>query len=387
MLAALIRKEFLALLRDPQALGALFLMPAAFLIIMSLALENMYAPPLKTLAYAVEAGEQTPLARRLLATWQNTHGTPRPLAADWPEALHQGRLAYVLRIEPGLAEALAALEEPAAPLLQLHADPGLDQNALRLLQAELAGTLGELRGMALQAALTGDSPRTSPSILPFLATSLDGQKHLRPSNPVQQNVPAWLVFGMFFVVTAISSLFIEEQRNGTLARLAAIGVPDHMQILAKALPYIGVNGMQTVLMLAVGTHLMPALGAGALSLAEIDWPALLLMLAATSCAAIGCGLLLACIARTHSQANTLGPFCNLLMASLGGIMVPTFVMPPAMQHLSRLSPMNWGLEGLLTVLLRHGDAADIAPWALRLALFGAATLLIASRLFSRRIQP
>ncbi|MBL8452368.1 MAG: ABC transporter permease, partial [Zoogloea sp.] len=45
MLLALIRKELLALLRDPHALAALFLMPAAFIVIMSLALQNLYAPP------------------------------------------------------------------------------------------------------------------------------------------------------------------------------------------------------------------------------------------------------------------------------------------------------------------------------------------------------
>jgi hypothetical protein len=44
MLLALIRKELLALVRDPHALAALFLMPAAFIVIMSLALQNLYAP-------------------------------------------------------------------------------------------------------------------------------------------------------------------------------------------------------------------------------------------------------------------------------------------------------------------------------------------------------
>jgi ABC-2 type transport system permease protein len=192
---------------------------------------------------------------------------------------------------------------------------------------------------------------------------------------------------MFFVVTAISSLFIQEQRDGTLARLVSMGVPARSLILAKALPYLAINGIQAVLMLAVGVLLMPLLGGDALSLAGIHWPALLLVLTSLSIAAIGFALLIACLARTHAQANTLGPMCNILMAALGGIMVPTFVMPAAMQHLAVLSPLNWGLEGLLTVLVRHGDMADAAPWALRLVIFGGVTLLLASTLFSRRIKP
>ena len=389
MLRALIRKELLALLRDPHALAALFLMPAAFIVIMSLALQNLYAPPLRQLPYAIDSATDSPAARRISAIWAKAHGAARPLPASpgaVDEALRQGRLAYVLSLDAGLADALADLEPPRAPVVHLRVEPGLDQRAFRTLQAELASAVGELRAALLQASFTGESPRGSQSILPFMAVEQLGSTQ-RPVSAVQQNVPAWLVFGMFFVVTAISSLFVQEQHSGALARLAALGVPERIQILAKALPYVGINAIQAALMLTVGCALMPLLGGEALSLAGIHWPALLMMLAATSLAAIGFALLLACLVRTHAQANTLGPLCNLLMAALGGIMVPTFVMPGLMQQLARLSPMNWGLEGLLTVLLRHGDVAEAAPWALRLAVFGILGLALATRLFSRRITP
>ena len=68
MLRALIRKELLALLRDPHALAALFLMPAAFIVIMSLALQNLYAPPLQQLPYAIDSATDSPAARRISAT-------------------------------------------------------------------------------------------------------------------------------------------------------------------------------------------------------------------------------------------------------------------------------------------------------------------------------
>ena len=124
-----------------------------------------------------------------------------------------------------------------------------------------------------------------------------------------------------------------------------------------------------------------------MSLAGIHWSALLAVLASLSVAAIGFALLIACLVRTHAQANTLGPMLNILMAALGGIMVPTFAMPEPMQALAAWSPLNWGLEGMLSVLVRHGDLADAAPWALRLLGFGSISLLLASLLFSRRIKP
>ena len=385
MLTALLRKEMLALIRDPHALAALFIMPAVFIVIMSLALKHMYAPPVDRLDYGFDVREHTPLAKRFVQNWESTHGAARPLDTHWQAALSQGELAYVLVLESGLSEALITPQPPSHAVVRLLTEPGLGQSALRTLQAETASVVGELRATTLAASL-GLMPGNNLSISPFIASEVAGKVAVQP-NAVQQNVPAWLAFGMFFVVTAISSLFIQEQRDGTLARLVSMGVPARRLILAKALPYLAINGIQAVLMLAVGVMLMPMLGGDALSLAGIHWPALIAMLASLSLAAIGFGLLIACVARTHAQANTLGPMLNILMAALGGIMVPTFVMPAAMQQLAVLSPMNWGLEGLLTVLVRHGDMADIAAWAIRLILFGSVTLLLASLLFMRRIKP
>jgi len=191
---------------------------------------------------------------------------------------------------------------------------------------------------------------------------------------------------MFFVITAIASLFVQEARDGTLARLHAVGVPRNIQILSKALPYLAVNGLQAALMLAVGVWLMPLLGGDRLQLAGIHWPALLLMLASISAAAIGFALALACLVRTHAQAAALGAMCNILMAAVGGIMVPAFVMPPVMQAAAAFSPMNWGLEGLLQVLLRDGGMAAVLPYVARLLGFAGVTWLAATLLFQRRMK-
>ncbi len=385
MMLALLRKEMLALIRDPHALAALFIMPALFIVIMSLALKNMYAPPMDRLAYGIDVREPSIAASQFVEHWETTHGPARKLDVDWQVSLNRGQLAYVLVLEKDLMRALVAPQAPTHPVVRLVAEPGLTHGALRALQAETGGAVSEMRAAAL-AFMRGESPGTGAAISSFIASEVSGEQVVKP-NAVQQNVPAWLAFGMFFVVTAISSLFIQEQRDGTLARLVSMGVPARKLILAKALPYLLINGIQAALMLAVGVKLMPLLGGDALSLAGIHWPALILVLTSLSIAAIGFALLVACVVRTHAQANTLGPMLNILMAALGGVMVPTFVMPTAMQQLAAWSPMNWGLEGLLSVLVRHGDIADATPWAGRLLVFGGVSLLLASLLFARRIKP
>ncbi len=382
MLTALIRKEVLALLRDPHGLAALFVMPVLFIIIMSLALKDYYSPPQRSLSYAVDARDQGPLATSLLRSWERKHGAPGALPADWQQQLRAGQLKYVLVLQPGLSEELALPSLPTTARIQLLAEPGLDGNLYNSLTAELAGTAGELKARTALANTDAPPPPPSASMQTLVQAERYGGSGPRPS-AVQQNVPAWLVFGMFFVIASLCGLVVNERSSGTLARLHSLGVPRSVQLASKALPYLGVNAVQAALMLAVGVWLMPLLGGDALALAGIHWGALLVALTAIALAAVGMALALACAVRTHAQAAAIGPIANVLMAAIGGIMVPKFVMPAAMQRLAEWSPMNWGLEALLNVLLRGGDVASTLPQVLRLGGFAALMFAIAVLLFQR----
>ncbi|MEJ8821135.1 ABC transporter permease [Variovorax humicola] len=384
MLAALIKKELIALGRDVHGLAALFLMPVIFIVVMSLALKDYYNPPLGALHHAVDSQDTGAPAQMMLADWKRTHGAPLPLPADWRAQLTNGQLKYVIVLQPGLSDALDADALPTAARVQLLAEPGIDGNLFNALRAELVGVAGEVKGRLESTVAGGPPPPPGAS----MATLVKAER-FAPSGPrptaVQQSVPAWLVFGMFFVVASMSSLFIQERASGTLGRLQSLGVSTGMLLVSKALPYLAVNALQAVLMLAVGVWLMPVLGGDALSLAGIHWDALAVALAAIGLAAVSLSLALACAVRTHAQAATVGPVVNVLMAAVGGIMVPKFVMPAAMQHVAEWSPMNWGLEALLTALLRGGGVAAMLPELVRLIVFSAVMLAMAALLFRRRV--
>ncbi len=385
MLAALIKKELLALVRDVHGLAALFVMPVIFIIIMSLALKDYYSPPQRSLRYAIDAQDTGALAKSLATTWQRNHGAPEALPTDWQQQLRDGQLKYVLVLQPGLSDELALPSLPTTARIQLLAEPGLDGNLFNTLQAELAGNAGELKARTALAETDAPAPPPGASMQALVHAERFGNRGPRPS-AVQQNVPAWLVFGMFFVIASLSSLLVAERSSGTLARLHSLGVPRSVLLASKALPYLGVNALQAALMLAVGVWLMPLLGGDALSLAGIHWGALLTALFAIGLAAVSMALALACAVRTHAQAAAIGPIANVLMAAIGGIMVPKFVMPAAMQQLAELSPMNWGLEALLNVLLRGGDVASTLPHVLRLGGFAALMFVIALLLFQRPVR-
>ena len=375
------KKELLALSRDVHGLAALFLMPVLFIVVMSLALKDVYDPPLRSLRYAVDVRDPGAYAQDLLRLWQQGHGQPQPLPADWQTQLQAGRLKYVLVLEAGLSAELALLATPREPFIQLLAEPGIDGNLFNALRAEAQAIAGQLKARGALQTL-GEQIAPNPTAQRLVKAERFASAGPRPTS-VQQNVSAWLVFGMFFVIAALSNLFVEERRCGALARLQSLGVPNTVLLASKALPYFGVNLLQAALMLMVGAWAMPLLGGDALVFDKIDWAALVLIVCAVSAAAVSLALMLSTLVRTHAQAAAVGPVLNVLMAAIGGIMVPTFVMPAFMQSLARLSPMNWGLEGLLTVLLRGGGLGSAAPHAMRLLAFAALMLLLAWLLFKR----
>ena len=82
MLIALIKKEILALLRDVNGLAALFVMPLLFIIVMSMALKDVYNPPAQSLNYAIENHDTSDLSSELIKAWEKEHGAAQTLPSE-----------------------------------------------------------------------------------------------------------------------------------------------------------------------------------------------------------------------------------------------------------------------------------------------------------------
>lgn len=381
---ALIRKEWLLLLRDWHALLLLFLMPAAFILVMSLALQDRFVMHQGvSLGYYLVDEDQSPASRdfsRGLAAAKEFRLSSSTASTPELEAeVRADRVQFLVRIPKGFGAALGA-QEPLP--VEMLAGPGVEPAVYELFAARLHAGLGQLylqRQLdAVVTPITG-APAAAPDL--GAADKLLREESLysaggeRPSS-VQQNVPAWLLFAMFFIAVPLSTTWVQERQQGTYARLRSMGLGPGQLLLGKLLPYVGVNLLQVVLMLAVGLWLVPLLGGDRLTLGQAPL-ALGAMALVTSFASVAYALLIANLVSTSEQAMIFTGVANLLMAAVGGIMVPRFIMPPAMQAVSLYSPMAWGLEGFLDVFLRQGGLKAVAPEVLRLVVFGLACLALA----------
>jgi ABC-2 type transport system permease protein len=189
-------------------------------------------------------------------------------------------------------------------------------------------------------------------------------------NAVQQNVPGWTLFGVFFIAQLVATSILEEKKVGSFRRLLAAPMSRATMLLGKLLPYFIVNLIQIALMFAVGVCLLPLTGLPRLELG-LHPEGLILVSVCASLAANGLGLLLAALGKTVEQVGGLSSLLVVTMAAVGGVMVPRFVMPQFMQTLSLVSPHAWALSAYQDILVRGYGIVQILPACGALLLFAA----------------
>lgn len=372
------------LARDLHGLLLMFVMPVIFIVIMSLAMQqNFAAESGARLKVMVHDLANNPDSAALFASLNGFNGFdflsygPDISAADLREQVRRDKAAFLMTVR-----ALTRDESDNPLALSLLVAPATNKQTEAIFVMAMTEVLRGLKVERMLGDLEDLQQGASEGLEELAAVALAVDYAYHASEPqqapsaVQQSVPAWLVFAMFFVVVPLSNTLIRERQYGTLRRLQTIPCPPSYLILGKLLPYFIILQLQVVCMLAVGVYLIPMLGGDRLHLGS-SWAGLWLIATSVTLAALGYAMLIAVLARTTEQATTLGGAGNIILAALGGIMVPRFLMPPVMQEVGQLSPLAWGLEGFLDILLRNGGIALVWPKALLLGGFGCTLTLLA----------
>jgi ABC-2 type transport system permease protein len=438
-------KELLLLSRDKGGVLVLFVMPAVLVLVVSLVQNNVLEATgegsIRVLFVDREEGalgekiRQGLLSSGALALVSELDG--KPVTDDAArKAVSRGDFQFCILIPEGATAALhrragdfaeramagegeratsgAAVEE-AVPLT-VYFDPtvqGVFRTAVtsslervvqgveaeekaRVLSASLKKSVARILAQRLSPMAVGQALAEFPdlqaawgresllAVRPQVAAG-EGEKAVLTPNAVQQNVPAWALFGMFFIVVPLSGNLIRERQEGTLQRLLSIPVSSGSLLAGKLLAYVAVCLVQFALMLLVGKTLLPLFGTPVLELGD-QLPAVAFLALCAALAAAGYGLLIGTLVRSYEQASMFGAVSVVVAAALGGIMVPVYVMPKAMQALSILSPLGWGLEGFLEIFVRRAGFLDIIDNALSLLAFFTLTLAIAWASFYRRYR-
>ncbi|MBB4808063.1 ABC-2 type transport system permease protein [Chryseobacterium defluvii] len=213
-------------------------------------------------------------------------------------------------------------------------------------------------------------------------TPKKGDTEILP-NSVQHNVPAWTLFAIFFIVVPLSINLVKEKSQGTSVRARVSPTPYYIHILGKTFTYLIICIIQFLLMVAVGIYLFPYMDLPAFDVSGKMFHLIIVTLFA-GLAAIGFGVLLGTIADTQEQSAPFGATSVVVLAAIGGIWVPVFLMPEFMQHVAKFSPMNWGLNAYYDIILRNSGIGNVAKELALLFLFYVA--MVSVSIFYERKQ-
>jgi len=416
-LLASIKKEIILLMRDWGGLGILFLMPSILLVTITLIQESTFQVVGEDVMPVVlvddDQGDigktiQENIAKsgaiEIVTEWKN-----RPIDEKLARQLvSEGKYQIALVIPEGLSnklddrintnvekilkqfsmeesdsakENISSITKDEISKIKIFFDPAAGSTFRNSVKNNIEKMLSKVETQKIYTIFEDQMGiRTDKNLLEGNAIEFDeiiaqkGEDGILP-NAVQHNVPAWILFGIFFIVVPLGINIVKEKNLGTFIRIRTSPVSYATIISGKIITYLIICLIQFALMLLIARFVFPLLGLIPFKPGSHLFEMLIVVIF-SAFAAIGLGILIGTVCKTQEQSAPFGAIFTIILAALGGIWVPVFVMPEVMQKLSVISPMNWGISAFYDIILRNGNLGDISKELLLLILFFAVTFLL-----------
>lgn len=404
-LRSIIIKETLLIMKDKAGLGILFIMPVAFILIMSIVQDSAFKSitdaglPVIVVnndndslgTYLIRGLEQTEFCQ--LST---TINGKIPTAEEAHEAVAQGDFMFGIIIPPRatkkirdnvellisstLTDTVLTIDKGEKQVeIVIYFDPATKRSLVSTISSKMQEFISNLRSKIMFETFAeqikefipgNNTPLTfeSTDIIAFKEEYAAGENSQIIPNSVQHNVPAWTIFGMFFIVVPLAGSIIKEKQEGSTIRLKTLPGPYVYNHLGKLTVYTGVCLIQFVLMMFFGRTVLPLLDLPVLQFGN-QLPAIAVMAVFLALASTSFGMFIGTLSSTYQQAAIGGSLTILILAAVGGIWVPMHIMPDYMQTVSKVSPLNWGMEAFYLIFLRGKAFPQIFPYLASLGVF------------------
>jgi len=364
-IAALTRKELLAILKDPRSRFSLFLPP----ILQCLIYGYVATYDLNDIPYAVLDQDRSAASQQLLARLDGS-GVFRRVAnleraADIKTLINERRVVLVVQIE---------------------------QNFERRL---LSGTQG-----TVQVIADGRNSNTAGTAVGYINWMVDAfnaewrRAHGEAKAPVTISTRAWynpnletrwhMIPALIGTLTLLQTLLLtgmsvaREREQGTFDQLLVTPFRPFEIMVGKALPsmMVGIGQATLVLLVAQLWFRIPFAG---------SFITLYVGLSLFVLAAIGIGLLLSSVAQTMQQAMLYSFLLIMPFSLLSGLTTPISSMPTILQYFTLVNPLRYAIDIAHRVYLEGAGLRLLMPELWPLAIIGAVTLPIASWMFRHRL--
>jgi ABC-2 type transport system permease protein len=226
-------------------------------------------------------------------------------------------------------------------------------DALQLERAQVAtltahGVDAAAAARALGSARTGvTGPNTRVENVDALAREFQGLGQF------DLGASSQLLLFTFLTSLAGSATLIQARRHGVIARTMAAPVSSAQVLLGQA-------GGRLVIALAQGIYIVLATTV----LFGVDWGNLWLtglVLLVFGAVSAGLAMVLGSLVDNEGAAGGVGVGLGLVLAGLGGGMVPLEVFSNTLRTVAHVTPHAWAYDAFATIQRRDGTLVDILP--------------------------
>jgi len=191
-----------------------------------------------------------------------------------------------------------------------------------------------------------------------------------PISLFQAHIPGFSLAFVFLLATHLAVALVDERQAGTLRRLLVTPASRGAILLGKLLPHLLLAIVQLVVLFSVCSALFDVeMGDAPLALGVV------MVCAAAS--VVGLGIMIAALAKTKGQADSVSTVVIIAMAIVSGCIGPHITVP----GIKYAMPHYWALLGFQNVMVRGmGFSRVLLPCGVLLA-FAVAFFVIGVRRF------
>ena len=371
ILAALVRKEFIELQRDPVTIAVSIVLPLILLFLFGYGVTM----DVEDVRLAVYDGSKTQESRRFIESFTASSYfrivERLDSVAAVRDVLDHGRASAVIVIPEDFARKLGA-GRPTT--VQVAIDGSFSATAL--IVSNYVSAVINRHSMELAAQRAATYGATLPPEIQT-ATRVWYNAPMRSVNYIVPGLFAVLLMAFPPMLTALS--IVREKERGTIEQIYVSPVSPAVFILSKILPYGLVAFIEMLLILAVGTlwFAIPFRGSLPLLLAT----SLLYVLVS-----VGIGVLVSTTARTQVAAVLLSLVLTLMPAMLfSGFLFPIATMPYVLQLYTYFFPARYFNEISRDLFLKGVGLEYVWLNTLLLLVYASILFGLATARFSKKV--
>ncbi len=372
-LLALIRKEFIQIIRDPRTLALTFAMPVIQLFLLGYAATN----DVRNIALAVFDQDRSPASRELLDAYRAADYFRIDFDVDSEIEIRQlidsGAARAGMVIPPDYSEQIAAGHTARVAFVIDGSDPTLAGTALSAatLIGQAQSTDIAVERLSRQGQLAAMDPAIEVRTQVWYNPDLVSAYYM---------IPALIGMILQFLTTILTSTaIVRERERGTIEQLIITPIRSWELMIGKLAPYVIVAFIDTIEILIAGILIFGVPINGSL-------PLLLLLSGLFLVSTLGIGLLISTISNTQQEAMLTSIFTMLPSIFLSGFFFPLAAMPQFLQWISYAIPLRYFLIVVRGIVLKGVGASALLPEIIALSVFAFIVMGVAAKRFHKRLD-